>query len=202
MSGIIQKDLSEPIWEQQASESGKAYDAFCKVRDAGPRREVLAVFREYSGREDAPSPSGTWNRWAREWRWGERVDAYDKHQASQNDRARRQAHQEEYSQKLEEYRKAHEDAGKAGFNLILIGTRVLKNFIAEYDNPRDDRGRYRTDENGKLLKPTRTIKSAGEAQSLAVVLDKYTKVSPDWWDKALGIPELRDQLEALNVAEE
>jgi len=53
-----------PPWERRSGESGKAYEAFRRFRDAGPGR-LLAGARPIE------------RRWSARWRWAERAAAWD-----------------------------------------------------------------------------------------------------------------------------
>src|SRR5712692_2715660 len=76
--------------EQQDGESAKAYAHFCKYRAAGLTREVRAVYRQAIGKPEASQASGTWLKWAKDFRWKERALAYDREQ----DRVRQEAAQQ------------------------------------------------------------------------------------------------------------
>ncbi len=187
------------LWHRQPGEPANAYEAFRAALERGERRKILEVYRDFRDKPNASCLPGSWKTWIRDWAWDDRFKAFDKFNIDEEIAAQQQADTELFNKKLEEYRKAHEDGGKSGFNLIITGTNVLRRFISDYDHPRDEKGRFLLDENGQKLAPKREIKTASEAQSLSIVVDKYTKISSDWWDKALGIPELQEQLEGINA---
>ena len=69
--------MTKKIYEQWPEESSRAFAMFCRYRDAGPSRELRAVYRQAMGKPEASQASGTWLKWARQWRWKERALAYD-----------------------------------------------------------------------------------------------------------------------------
>jgi len=69
--------MNRKIYEQWPEEPSRAFAMFCRYRDAGPSRELRAVYRQATGKPEARQASGTWLKWARQWRWKERALAYD-----------------------------------------------------------------------------------------------------------------------------
>lgn len=100
-------------WEQQPGESSEAYAAFRAYRDLGPDRSILKAYaqlRPKAGSRKAPAPAnapGSWKRWAQQWRWKERVEAYDRRMESVEQGAReeaRKAHGVAWEARFEEFR--------------------------------------------------------------------------------------------------
>jgi hypothetical protein len=78
MSRILrERTMERKIYEQLPEEPSRAFEMFCRYRDAGPSRELRAVYRQATGKPAARQASGTWLKWARQWRWKERALAYD-----------------------------------------------------------------------------------------------------------------------------
>jgi hypothetical protein len=59
------------LWERQAGESAKAFDAFRRYRDLAERRTLAKVAKELG------CSSTNIERWARKWFWTNRVSAFD-----------------------------------------------------------------------------------------------------------------------------
>jgi hypothetical protein len=66
------------LWdERQPGESSKAWAAFAEYRDLLGDRSITRAWRKFTKRE--AGESGTWELWARKFRWVERAAAYDSH---------------------------------------------------------------------------------------------------------------------------
>lgn len=68
-------------WDQQPNETGKAYAAFLAYRDLGLARSSAEVGRQLSKSAELI------RRWKKQWRWDERVAAWDGHLAGARDMA-------------------------------------------------------------------------------------------------------------------
>ena len=75
-------------WEQQPSESGQAYKAFCVYRDLGLERQIKLAYRTATKRPDSDQVSGRWSQWAKRYEWEQRARAYDAHLANVEQQAR------------------------------------------------------------------------------------------------------------------
>ncbi len=76
--------LPDPETEPGArlpSEPAAAFAAFVIFRDLGASRSVPKAYRHNQGNTEAKSgqASGCWNAWAREYRWRERAEEWDRH---------------------------------------------------------------------------------------------------------------------------
>src|SRR5258707_856195 len=69
-------------WEQQPTESGQAYKAFCVYRDLGLERQIKLAYRTATKRPASEQVSGRWNQWAKRYEWDQRARAYDAHLAN------------------------------------------------------------------------------------------------------------------------
>lgn len=72
---------------EHEGETAVAFAKFCRFRDAGPTRELRAVYRQATGKPQARQASGTWLQWATTFRWKARAEAWDREQ----DRIRQEA---------------------------------------------------------------------------------------------------------------
>jgi len=79
--------MTKKIYEQWPEEPSRAFAMFCRYRDAGPSRELRAVYRQATGKPEASQASGCWRKWYTQYRWKERALAYD----ADLDRARQAA---------------------------------------------------------------------------------------------------------------
>jgi hypothetical protein len=82
-----------PLWERQPGESTQAFAAFVIYRDLGAARSLRASYARQKGVEDGPElrANGRLYAWSADHNWVERAAAWD----AEQDRIRRQAHQEE-----------------------------------------------------------------------------------------------------------
>lgn len=79
--------MSKP-WDKIPSESVKAYRGFTIYRDMGlSERSIEKAYQQYVGRPGAKA-AGFFTAWSTEFRWRERIDAYDEHQIEQGSAAR------------------------------------------------------------------------------------------------------------------
>jgi terminase small subunit-like protein len=78
-------------WNQQAGESSKAYRNFCHFRDAGPGRELRAIYRQVASKPDVKQASGQWLTWYGKWEWKNRALAWDAEQQRIRDEATQKA---------------------------------------------------------------------------------------------------------------
>lgn len=68
------------VWDRMPKETTKAFAAFCTYRDMGPERSMNKAYRVSKGcQKGAKRVTGTWQKWARQWQWVERVRSYDEH---------------------------------------------------------------------------------------------------------------------------
>lgn len=96
------------VWERQDGETPRAYDAFRRFRDAGPRRAVEPI-------ADAAEVSlNTAKRWSARHLWHTRAEAWDDH-----------CHRIEDEGRLDKLRKMHADHVKAGQIAILKAMQAL-----------------------------------------------------------------------------
>ena len=51
--------------------------AWISYRDLGPRRSIVAAYRQLTGRADAKRASRHWSRWVRKHHWRTRAAAWD-----------------------------------------------------------------------------------------------------------------------------
>lgn len=86
------------LWDRQDEETQRAYDAFCQYRDYRPARSVDKAFQKaQNSTKTAPSH---WMRWAVDYDWKRRAEAYDAH-LELAARSRREA---DHLQELDAYR--------------------------------------------------------------------------------------------------
>ena len=87
---LFQKEkppLTTPLWEQLPEEPFRAFAAFARFRDLGPRRTVRSAFfslnppTRYAKNKGGCTRaiSGQWFNWCRKYDWGNRARAYDAH---------------------------------------------------------------------------------------------------------------------------
>ena len=72
-------------WDQLDGETDKAYQAFLKYRDAGKERSLRGTFGVHGSNQNStkvrkPAKSRIAG-WSSQWKWGERVSAWDMHLA-------------------------------------------------------------------------------------------------------------------------
>jgi len=65
--------MNREAFEQQISESARAFEAFKTYRDMGPARSLEAVAKKLS------KSATIVKRWSARWRWQERIKAWAKH---------------------------------------------------------------------------------------------------------------------------
>lgn len=64
-------------WDQLPNEPKEAFAAFVVYRDLGPTRGVVEAYRQSRGKPGAKQATGTWNGWAKRYRWAPRAAAWD-----------------------------------------------------------------------------------------------------------------------------
>lgn len=167
-------------WHRQPGETVKAFAAFERYLSLGFDRTVINAYRQHSGILTASKSAGYWGKWASENRWEERAAAYEDHlakaRAEQNTRAEQEAHLE----KLEQFRKAHEQVGIAGFDIALRATKLLSEF----------------------LKKQPAIQTLDEARKLVNLVDPFLRHAPPIWEQALGIPQLKELAQEMMESKE
>ena len=103
MSAISIRDERMP-WQRQPNEPAHWFSRFADYLDQVPPRSLLRVFRAYSqqaekgGRRRSTKPAAEVNRFPSSWaaardkyQWLARADAYDREQAAERERQKRQA---------------------------------------------------------------------------------------------------------------
>jgi hypothetical protein len=75
-------------WDRLDDEPLPAYAAFMAYRDLGLGRTVTQAYRQRQRKPDARQVDGTWNKWVKQYRWHERVAAWDASLAAVADKAR------------------------------------------------------------------------------------------------------------------
>jgi hypothetical protein len=76
------EEVQRQPWDQLPGEPALWYGRFCRYRDLGPSRSMVAAARaESEAKHKHPwPPSESWARAARTWQWCERARAWDAHQ--------------------------------------------------------------------------------------------------------------------------
>jgi hypothetical protein len=81
------EDYLDPVWNRQPGEPVKAYAGFLTYRNlpSGRRTVGKACKLALTGSLDGPAKArtGSFTRWASEWKWAERALAFDKHLADE-----------------------------------------------------------------------------------------------------------------------
>lgn len=70
-----------PVWERQASDTDKSYEAFSVYRDMGLNRSLEKLRQKLS--KESPNYVRVLKEWSSNHKWQERVSEYDKSQASE-----------------------------------------------------------------------------------------------------------------------
>lgn len=160
-------------WEQLPEETSRAYKAFKAFLDAGPGRESLATYRNFTGKKAASGcPPGYWSTWLKAYNWYERARAYDAEIDRKLHEETIESRKKEHAAKLEQFRKAHEQLGIGGLEVSMRATKVLADWLKE--NPK--------------------ITNFGDA-SRAVQLVQIASQASQAWADALGVKTLLDQLD-------
>jgi hypothetical protein len=82
-------------WDRLDDEGRTAYFVFLKYRNMpANERSVLAVYRALHGHEKS-APSGRYKKWAADYRWVERADAWDAHVEAEAQRKAIEDHAQE-----------------------------------------------------------------------------------------------------------
>ena len=171
-------------WNKQPGESVAAYNAFEAVLKRWPEKNITDVYREYTGKPDA-RVSGRWQTWKIDWKWEERLDAHHQWIQDAKNEARKQAALEKYEADLEDFRRMHENAGKAAFNNVMLCSKILQESAERIMKDKD-----------------RHPKTFAEMKQLSGIIGDFMKYAPQVWAEALGISELKEQLEAASVETE
>lgn len=167
--------MPEP-WEQQPDETTRAFECFMAFRDAGRSRQLVEVYRRFTGRSEARCPAGTWNNWVSSNDWWNRAAAYDAYRDRALQEEQLRSDKKEHRRKLEQFRKAHENSGMGGLEIVLNAKRLLADFVKS--NP--------------------AVKDLDDATKLARIIQTVESPSSQAWADALGIKTLLQELDARN----
>lgn len=160
-------------WERLPDETPRAYECFKAYLDAGPSRQVKEVYRLETGRTKARAVAGVWNGWISRYNWQERVRAYDAYCDRKAHEAAIESRKKEHADKLEQFRKAHEQFGMGGMDVSLRALKLLSEF----------------------LKSEVKITTLADAERVGRLINLSAASSQAWAD-ALGVRTLLDQLDA------
>ena len=120
-------------WEQQEVETAKAYEAFCDYRDMGAARSIDKAFR--LRQNDAKIAPRGWDRWAAEYEWKRRAEAYDAHLELTARKGREEAHTAEIVAYRERCRKAAIQTGEMALAVLMKAGQRLKTLEPEQIEP-------------------------------------------------------------------
>ena len=133
MSNTLLETEQVPLWEKLPQEGPKAFEAFCVYRDMKPR-SVLKAYRQKTSNKTAARVSGSWNEWTAEFRWSDRVEAYDAY----IERIARQKREEVYINDLEDFRKRQRQVAQASLgisaNMLQQAHKRLEELKANKEN--------------------------------------------------------------------
>lgn len=118
--------LITPEWEKQPGESHQAFAAFRIFRDLGSQRSMDAAYqrRERSSGVTGGKVTGRWHTWRAQWRWNDRVDAWDRHIDAET-RAAAEARARADGERLAEQRSAQRAAELELGDLLLARARQM-----------------------------------------------------------------------------
>lgn len=111
------KGWKGPLWERQANEPPKAFEAFGVYRDGGPGRSIAATAKALR------KSVGTLQPWSTQWGWVERAGAWD-------DEADRNQRKRDAEERAIARRRMLDDHGRAGRAMVAIGASVLQRYDA------------------------------------------------------------------------
>jgi hypothetical protein len=101
--GLTMSETSRALWEQQPGETSRAFGAFCRYRDLGPRRSLRAAAEAFYGRTSAASERQI-DKWSHAFSWVERAGAWDRHLDAEARKAQEEARREMVDRHVREAR--------------------------------------------------------------------------------------------------
>ena len=190
-----EKDFQQEVqdaWEQQEGEPSRWFAIFTEFRLMGPKRSIRKLWREKRAERGLPEAAMNWgapSNWAdyaREWRWRERADAWDKHMQDKLEEEAESILSEGLALSHNRIIKLKAVAEKLEKYLLAdTTTRVSPMVIEQYRGILYDIAK----EKGERVKETRLTGTKGGPISIVTEWGRGGSASDAWSQKALEAPE-------------
>lgn len=139
-------DFTPEPWDMQENETAKAWGAFQVYRDLGTRRTLREAVKML-GKE--PKYQAQMQKWSAKYNWVERCKKFDAHVDVADRVLQEDANREEYSRKLDNYRRETEATSKI---MIAIGVKTIQLLQKSLDERLKDPSDMKTRELAALMR--------------------------------------------------
>jgi hypothetical protein len=123
---FLWEDPRRKPWERLPDEPDKQFHAFTIFRDLGHSRTLGEAYRRYADKPDAPKAQGYFIKWAGEWRWQERVEAYDRYMDSAKVEAQKEGYAEQYHERGKTLADIEADTIEMGHEMYQMAMRTIR----------------------------------------------------------------------------
>lgn len=196
----------ESSWAQLENEPDNAYEAFKIYLGLGPERTLLRAYKRAARKPRAKKIPDSWYGWLEQHNWAVRSLEYDTFVMEGGELSGPQQVQpdsiENHFQKLEQYRKTHEQFGLMGFQTAMKSLVLLTEFInkiIEEDKLEEEGIIAKKGEDPKKTKKrpreTPRIDTLKSGRDLAHIIQTLGSIAPDMWARSLAIPQLQQKIQ-------
>lgn len=171
-------ELKEPIWEYQPKfDTPKSYEAFVTYRSMSLGDRSLKLLAEGLGHRTI----GLAKRWSTEYRWQERIEAWDADYSKKFAEQETQIKLDRHKSQIEAFREAQELMGRGQVAIAAKGRQLAEQFVEL-----------------ALKEPDINIKIqlSNAFAALARALPQLTESGSTRWAEAIGIPKVVELAES------
>ena len=178
------------LWERQPYDTDRSWQAFQGYCELGISRSLSKLLSQYvhQSSNGSPPPStkrNTLANWSERHNWVERAKAWDAKEELRDLQAREKARESEQLEKIENFRRLHENAGVSGFNAVVRGKAILNVYLEKYFT--------------KEQKPIKEViqgLTLEDISKISRIVQSLESASSEVWANALGITTLLEQVNA------
>lgn len=127
--------MVDPIWGRQEFDTPASWQAFCDYKRMQVPRKLYELLDEYAAKpkdEKVPTRSkNTIKNWRGDFRWNERIDAYDAHCGQAIDTAVLKAREQKAVDELEEFASMAIELGRARYRITKQLLAVAESILSD-----------------------------------------------------------------------